>query len=105
MSHGDEARRFLRGQHHGVLSTLSLKLGGYPFGSVTPFVLDEQAAGGTHQKHRRIPRRVEADSFRAPVNRLALHEEDIIQHMNADHAHNPRAYCRQFHAMAQECRL
>ncbi len=38
-----EARRLLRQQQHGVLSTLSKKLNGYPFGSVTPFVLDHQA--------------------------------------------------------------
>ena len=38
-----DARRLLRRQQHGVLSTLSKKLDGYPFGSVTPFVLDHQA--------------------------------------------------------------
>lgn len=37
---GDEARRFARGQQSGVLSTLSLRLEGYPFGSVSPFILD-----------------------------------------------------------------
>ncbi len=37
-----EARQLLRQQRHGVLSTLSKKLEGYPFGSVTPFVLDHQ---------------------------------------------------------------
>jgi putative heme iron utilization protein len=36
MTAGYEARRFLRGQRVGMLATLSLKLGGYPFGSVTP---------------------------------------------------------------------
>lgn len=40
MSGLDEARRFLHGAHHGVLSTISAKLAGYPFGSVAPFVLD-----------------------------------------------------------------
>ena len=39
---GNEARRFVRGQQNGVLSTLSQRLPGYPFGSVTPFVLDQQ---------------------------------------------------------------
>ncbi|NWG86945.1 MAG: HugZ family protein [Hydrogenophilaceae bacterium] len=38
---GNEARRFVRGQHQGVLSTLSQRLPGYPFGSVTPFMLDQ----------------------------------------------------------------
>ena len=34
------ARQFLRRQRHGVLSTLSEKLDGYPFGSIVPLVLD-----------------------------------------------------------------
>jgi hypothetical protein len=42
MTQGEETRRFLRGQHAGMLATLSLKLGGYPFGSVVPFMLDQQ---------------------------------------------------------------
>lgn len=37
---GDEARRFTRGQTSGVLSTLSKRLDGFPFGSVSPFILD-----------------------------------------------------------------
>lgn len=37
---GAEARRFARAQHQGVLSTLSRRFEGYPFGSVAPFVLD-----------------------------------------------------------------
>lgn len=39
-SAGTEARRFVRGQHSGVLSTLSKRLDGYPFGSVAPFIVD-----------------------------------------------------------------
>ncbi len=39
-SAGAEARRFVRGQHSGVLSTLSKRLDGYPFGSVAPFIVD-----------------------------------------------------------------
>ena len=38
-----EARRYLRARHHGVLSTLSRRIPGYPFGSVVPFVLDQEA--------------------------------------------------------------
>lgn len=38
-----EARDFLRGCNRGVLSTHSAKYEGYPFGSVTPFVLDHDA--------------------------------------------------------------
>jgi putative heme iron utilization protein len=37
---GDEARRFTRGQLSGVLSTISKRLDGFPFGSVSPFMLD-----------------------------------------------------------------
>lgn len=37
---GDEARRFTRGQQSGVLSTISRRLDGFPFGSVSPFILD-----------------------------------------------------------------
>lgn len=40
MTHGEDARRFLRTHHSGVLSTLSASLSGYPFGSIVPFVLD-----------------------------------------------------------------
>ncbi len=35
-----EARRFTRALQQGVLSTLSRRLEGFPFGSVAPFVLD-----------------------------------------------------------------
>ena len=35
-----EARQFLRSTHHGLLSTFSAKFTGFPYGSVTPFVLD-----------------------------------------------------------------
>jgi hypothetical protein len=37
---GDEARRFTRGQTSGVLSTISKRMEGFPFGSVSPFILD-----------------------------------------------------------------
>jgi len=40
MNNGIEARRFVRSQHSGVLSTHSQRLEGFPFGSVAPFVLD-----------------------------------------------------------------
>jgi putative heme iron utilization protein len=43
MSSGDEARRYLRHHLHGVLSTISKKLDGYPFGSVVPCVTDHAA--------------------------------------------------------------
>lgn len=41
---GSEARRFVRAHPHGVLSTLSRRLDGYPFGSITPFMTDPAGA-------------------------------------------------------------
>lgn len=41
---GDEARRLLLGCYDGVLSTLSVSVPGYPFGSVVPFCLDRSGA-------------------------------------------------------------
>jgi putative heme iron utilization protein len=43
MSTGHEARRYLRHNLYGVLSTISKKLDGYPFGSVVPCVTDHAA--------------------------------------------------------------
>ena len=43
MSTGSEARRYLRHHLHGVLSTISKKLAGYPFGSVVPCITDHAA--------------------------------------------------------------
>jgi putative heme iron utilization protein len=40
MDETSETRRYLRHHYSGVLSTVSTKLGGYPFGSIVPFVLD-----------------------------------------------------------------
>lgn len=37
---GRDARRFVRGMLQGVLSTLSQRVEGFPFGSVAPFMLD-----------------------------------------------------------------
>lgn len=37
------ARRLIRKERHGVLSTISSKMNGWPFGSLTPYALD---AGG-----------------------------------------------------------
>ena len=43
MTAAEEARRFLRAHQNSVLSTLSKKLDGYPFGSLAPYMLDDQA--------------------------------------------------------------
>ncbi len=39
-NNGDDARCFVRSQHSGVLSTISQRVDGFPFGSVAPFILD-----------------------------------------------------------------
>jgi len=44
MSNAAEARRLLRSHRYGALSTLSKKLGGYPFGSITPYLLDHDGS-------------------------------------------------------------
>jgi putative heme iron utilization protein len=41
MTPGEAGRRFVRGQHFGVLSTLSQKLEGAPFGSLVDYVTDQ----------------------------------------------------------------
>jgi hypothetical protein len=38
-----QARRLLRAEHTGLLSTLSTKLGGYPFGTVVNYFTDHEA--------------------------------------------------------------
>ena len=43
MNEGNDARRYLRRHRHGVLSTISKKLDGYPFGSVVRYVTDDAA--------------------------------------------------------------
>ena len=37
-----DARQLMRRQHSGILSTISISVTGYPFGSVTPFMLNGQ---------------------------------------------------------------
>ena len=41
MTPGEAGRRFVRGQHFGVLSTLSKKLDGAPFGSLVDYITDQ----------------------------------------------------------------
>lgn len=44
MSNASEARRLLRAHRYGALSTLSKKLEGYPFGSITPYLTDHDGS-------------------------------------------------------------
>jgi len=179
-NNGDAARCFVRGQHSGVLSTISRRVDGFPFGSVAPFILDHtgspvilistlaehtrnidadprvslivqpyspdmQVAGrvtllGRAQRldekselgprylrfhpqaesyfamhdfsfYRIDPVRiryiggfgrihwVEPEQYLLPASALADQEEDILAHMNSDHAENLRAYCRYVHQL------
>jgi putative heme iron utilization protein len=44
MSNTTEARRLLRSHRYGALSTLSKKLTGYPFASITPYMVDHDGS-------------------------------------------------------------
>lgn len=181
MNAAAEARQFLSSTHSGVLSTISARLGGYPFGSIAPFVLDHDGnplilistiaehtkniqadarvsliafdpatpdmqagarltvigkaiptdkdeslrarylryfpqAEGYFGMHDFLFHRIEmeqarfiggfgkihwiaGDELRAPPHRLAAEETAILDHMNADHAENLRAYCRHVHGV------
>jgi len=188
MSAGAAARAYLRRYHGGALSTISKRLGGHPFGSVVPYLLDHQgwpvilisrlaehtgniegdsrvsllvsdpagdiqagarltlvgnaarADGGlealrarylnyfpdaarlfalgdfTLYQIRPLQLRwiggfgdiqwIPAEAYVPPANRLAGEEQDILAHMNADHAHNLLDYCRYFHGRrAVEARM
>jgi putative heme iron utilization protein len=176
-----EARQFLRRTHSGVLSTISVRLEGYPFGSVAPFVLDQSGMPlilistiAEHTKNIRGDARVSliafdpaspdmqagarltlageaepvtkdellrarylryfpqaaqyfdmhdflfhriavrqaryiggfgnihwipGDELQAPPNQLAEQEAGILDHMNADHIDNLKAYCRHVHGV------
>ena len=44
MNNAQEARRMLRAHRYGALSTLSKKFDGYPFGSITPYLVDHDGS-------------------------------------------------------------
>lgn len=44
MNNAHEARRMLRAHRYGVLSTLSKRFDGYPFGSITPYLADHDGS-------------------------------------------------------------
>ena len=175
MSLAQDARRWLRAHRYGLLSTQSVAMAGYPFGSVVPYVLDHDAcpvllisrlaehtknltadarvslliheAGADVQAQARVtlmglaervanpesiaPRYerffpaargyrtqldfefwliapvtlraiagfakmhwVSREAYAPPPNTLAADEPGIVEHMNADHAHTLRDYCR-----------
>lgn len=174
-----EARQLLRAHRYGVLSTLSKKFDGHPFGSIAPFLVDHdgsllifistlaehtkniqqdarvsliahdhhntdmQAQGrvtllGTAQAipdkaqagtrylryfpeaasyfathdfsfYRIVPQAlryiggfgninwVAAEDYRVPPYPLIEQEDDVLAHMNADHADSLRRYCAHVH--------
>lgn len=174
-----EAQQFLFSAQKGVLSTHSAKFTGYPFGSVTPFVLNHQgmpviliSSLAEHTKNiienanvsllvfnnendlqansrltllakaeqtdknnalirarycRYMPQAesyfdahdfnfytlyithgryiagfgkmgwIDGDEFQVPTNPLFTEELGILNHMNADHADNLKAYCQHYH--------
>lgn len=175
MSLASDARRWLRAHRHGLLSTHSRAVEGYPFGSVVPYVLDHDACpvllisrlaehtknlagdarvsllihegGADVQAQARVtligqaqrienaeiiePRYeryfpvtrgyrtqldfefwrivpvtlraiagfakvhwVSREAYAPPTNTLAADEPGILEHMNTDHAHTLRDYCR-----------
>jgi heme iron utilization protein len=175
LSRGPQARRHLASRRDGVLSTLSARYGGYPFGSLVPYVLDHEARPiilvsrlAEHTRNIAADSRVSllardeapdpqagarvtllgnaapidasvpaaarylrffpeakdlvalgdfsflmiapvairfiegfgsihwvsATDYAPPANSLAQAEADIVEHMNADHAHNLQNYWR-----------
>ena len=44
MNNAQEARKMLRAHRYGVLSTLSKKFDGYPFGSIMPYLVDHDGS-------------------------------------------------------------
>lgn len=44
MNNAQEARCLLRAHHYGALSTLSKKFDGFPFGSITPYLVDHDGS-------------------------------------------------------------
>lgn len=174
-----EAQQFLFSAQKGVLSTHSVKFAGFPFGSVTPFVLNHHgmpviliSSLAEHTKNiienanvsllvfnneydlqanarltllakaeqtdknnalirarylRYMPQAesyfdahdfsfytlyithgryiagfgkmgwIEGNDFQVPTNPLFTEEAGILDHMNADHADNLKAYCQHYH--------
>lgn len=84
MSSGDEqaghARRLYAGTFHGVLSTQSLELPGYPFGSLVPYVLDREGLPLLLLSHlSQHTRNLDADPHCA-LTLIETAEGDVQQH-------------------------
>lgn len=70
-----------------------LQIGGFRFFSLAPLSLRFVAGFGSIHT-------IAGESYLAPAHPLAEAEAEILEHMNADHGHNLRDYCR--HAQAGE---
>lgn len=70
-----------------------LEIGGFRFFRMNPLSLRYIAGFGSIHT-------IAADSYLAPEHPIAIAESGILDHMNADHSHNLRDYCR--HALAGE---
>jgi putative heme iron utilization protein len=103
MTHeGAEARRYLRRQRYGVLSTLSKKLDGYPFGSMVPFMLDHAARPVIYiSRLAEHTKNIDADSRAS----LLVHEPAAeVQAAARSTGSQPRATRRALVNMAHEAR-
>lgn len=67
-----------------------LSIGGFRFFLLEPLSLRYIAGFGSIHT---IP----GESYLAPALPIAEAESEIVEHMNADHAHNLRGYCRHVH--------
>lgn len=70
-----------------------LQIGGFRFFSLAPMSLRFVAGFGSIHT-------IAGESYLAPEHPIAAAEAEILEHMNADHGHNLRDYCR--HAQAGE---
>jgi putative heme iron utilization protein len=70
-----------------------LQIGGFRFFRIEPHSLRYIAGFGSIHS-------VAAESYLAPLYPIADAERDVIDHMNGEHAHNLRDYCRHVHGKA-----
>jgi putative heme iron utilization protein len=69
-----------------------LQIGGFRFFRIEPKSLRYIAGFGSIHN-------ITGEDYVAPELPIASAEEDILAHMNQDHAHNLREYCRQVHGL------
>lgn len=72
-----------------------LAIGGFRFFSLAPLALRFIAGFGSIHT-------IAGDSYLAPPHPIAQAEAGILEHMNADHGHNLRDYCRHAQGAAAE---